>query len=67
MGRIWLKNPIEYATEEDIWNKKEWLKNPEKYGGLEVLERIKEAKENNATELLIITETPILDISPLSG
>ena len=60
---------LEYATEDDIWNDnyEEWLKNPEKYGGLEVLERIKEAKENNATELLIITETPILDISPLSG
>ena len=60
---------LEYATEDDIWNDnyEEWLKNPEIYGGLEVLERIKEAKENNATELLIITETPILDISPLSG
>jgi Leucine-rich repeat (LRR) protein len=44
----------------------EWEANPEPYGGLEVLAKIKEAKESGAT-VLHLTGREITDISPLAG
>ncbi len=59
---------------QSTWNDKytEWLKNPEPYGGIEVLEKIRKAKENGSTELEIGQLPPdysliyISDITPLS-
>ena len=44
----------------------EWEANPEPYGGVEVLAKIKEAKESNATRLGFY-KNQISDISPLAG
>jgi Leucine-rich repeat (LRR) protein len=58
---------------EKTWDEQyeEWIQNPEPYGGLEVLYRIKEAKESGATELNLndsnINFSRISDISPLAG
>ena len=44
----------------------EWEANPEPYGGLEVLAKIKEAKESNTTSL-DLRYNKISDLSPLDG
>jgi len=43
---------------------KRWIKNPEPYGGLEVLQQIKEAKDNKTTELNLYDKN-ITDAAPL--
>jgi len=50
------------------WDEKyeEWLLNPEPYGGLEVLQKIKIAKENGDTELNL-KYYPIYDLEPIAG
>ena len=54
--------------EEKTWDEQyeEWIQDPEPYGGLEVLEKIKEAKEG-ATSQLDLASSNISDISPLTG
>lgn len=44
----------------------DWKKEPEKYGGEYVLEKVKEAYENNSTELLLSSEK-ILDLTPVAS
>ena len=44
----------------------EWEANPKPYGGLEVLAKIKEAKESNTTSL-DLRHNKISDLSPLDG
>ena len=48
----------------DKWD--EWEANPEPYGGLEVLTKIRKAKESNATRLDLDADQ-ITDLSPLAG
>jgi hypothetical protein len=52
---------------DDVWDEKyeNWLKNPEPYGGLDVLEKIKYAKDNKSTELSL-DGTNISDLTPLA-
>ncbi len=52
------------AEEDERWA--EWESNPEPYGGLEVLAKIREAKESGTT-LLDLNGTQITDLSPLAG
>ena len=44
----------------------EWIKDPQPYGGLEVLQKIKEAKDSGATTLILST-TPSATFHPLRG
>ena len=44
----------------------EWIQNPEPYGGLDILQKIKDAKESGATCLDLIINN-ISDLSPLAG
>ena len=49
----------------------EWVKNPEPYGGLEVLEKIKKAKDSPAAHLILDSRSnnmkKISDLTPLAG
>ena len=60
---------IKNITDDNSWNEQyeEWIKNPTYYGGLETLEIIKEAKIDNVTELYLITESSIFDLTPVAG
>jgi internalin A len=53
---------------EKSWDEKyeEWILDPEPYGGLEVLQQIKDAKENGPAYLGNLTSTNISDLSPLA-
>jgi len=53
---------------EKTWEEKyeEWMQNPEPYGGLDALQKIKEAKDSGATELELNNKN-IADLSPLAG
>jgi len=59
--------------EEKAWEQKYqvWILNPEPYGGLEVLQKIKDAKESGATEFVdhpfAVYGIGISDISPFEG
>ena len=64
------KNWEEFGVNYTInWDKQyiEWLKNPEDFGGIEILEKIKNAKDNNSTELWINYSGAKFDISPIGG
>ena len=59
--------------EEKAWEQKYqvWILNPEPYGGLEVLQKIKDAKDSGATEFVdhphAVYGIGISDISPFEG
>ena len=56
-------------TQEDNWDQQyaEWTQNPEPYGGLETLEAIKQAKENEVSRFSLNSARgePFLDVTPL--
>lgn len=56
-------------SSEKTWEDQyeEWLQNPEPYGGLEALQFIKQAKDEERDELLLIGYQDISDLSPLKG
>ncbi len=55
------------AQNSAAWDEKyaRWMKTPAKYGGVEVLEKIKGAKQSKATSLHL-SDKNISDITPLS-
>jgi len=57
-----------FTAFEPTWEDKyqEWIQNPEPYGGLDVLQKIKDAKESGAT-YLDLQNNNISDITPLAG
>ena len=66
-AKVWEEFSVNYVIN---WDKQysEWLKNPDAFGGKEVLEQIKNAKDNNSTELSIYSPGVTLrDISPIGG
>jgi Leucine-rich repeat (LRR) protein len=58
----------EFGKGEPTWEEQyeEWVKKPDPYGGLDVLWRIKEAKDSGATSL-DLTRNNITDLTPLAG
>lgn len=56
-------------TDDMTWDEKYeiWIQNPEPYGGLAMLQRIKDARESNATELDLGGYYNISDLTPLAG
>lgn len=56
-------------TDDMTWDEKYeiWIQNPEPYGGLAMLQRIKDARESNATELDLGGYYNISDLTPLVG
>ena len=65
-SKAWV--PVNGETEADKWAK--WEANPEPYGGLEVLAKIRQAKESNSTSLDLLGDDlnkKIIDLSPLAG
>ena len=56
------------ASSEKTWDEKyqEWLKKPDPYGGIETLELIKNAKQDN-NSYIDLSGKGISDIAPLEG
>ena len=64
-------NDEDSTSNDKTWDEQyaEWIKDPEPYGGLEVLQKIKEAKDSGATHLNLTWDgdgNKITDISPLA-
>ena len=61
-----IDDPDTSQKQEKTWDEKysEWLLDPSPYGGLEVLQKIKEAKDNGSTTL-DLQNSNITDISPI--
>lgn len=61
-----IDDPDTSQKQEKTWDEKysDWLLDPSPYGGLEVLQKIKEAKDNGSTTLDLLNSN-ITDISPI--
>ena len=64
----WNETWIELARYQHNWNKQylKWSSNPDPYGGLEVLDSIKQTRENGNLKLWL-TDKNISDLSPVAG